>query len=43
VSDQHSRLWVEIVDDGVGATLEPGSGLPGLVDRIEGLGADSAC
>lgn len=39
VSGQNSRLSVEIVDDGVGgATLESGSGLRGLVDRIEGLG-----
>jgi signal transduction histidine kinase len=39
VSDHNSRLSVEIVDDGVGgATLESGSGVRGLVDRIEGLG-----
>ena len=39
VSDQNSRLSVEIVDDGVGgATLESGTGLRGLLDRIEGLG-----
>ena len=39
VRRQPGRLVVEVADDGVGgATLASGSGLRGLVDRIEGLG-----
>jgi signal transduction histidine kinase len=39
VRRQPGRLSVEVIDNGVGgATLASGSGLRGLVDRIEGLG-----
>jgi signal transduction histidine kinase len=35
----HDRLRLTVCDDGHGgATLHPGHGLAGLVDRVEGLG-----
>ena len=38
------RLWVEVVDDGVGgASLHGGSGLRGLADRVETLGGSFEC
>jgi signal transduction histidine kinase len=39
VERRRGRLFAEVADDGAGgATLESGSGLRGLVDRIEALG-----
>jgi signal transduction histidine kinase len=39
VAKTHSRLLVEVVDDGVGgADTEAGSGIRGLADRVEALG-----
>jgi signal transduction histidine kinase len=39
VSTDGSRTRLEIADDGIGgAAPEGGSGLHGLVDRVEGLG-----
>ncbi len=35
------RLDIEVVDDGVGgAAIRPGSGLEGLIDRVEALGGE---
>ncbi len=39
VARGNGRIWVEVVDDGVGgADTEDGSGLRGLADRVEALG-----
>jgi signal transduction histidine kinase len=36
VSDESGRLVVSVTDDGAGqATLEPGGGLAGLVERVQ--------
>lgn len=42
---QDMMLVVEVVDDGVGgaALTTGGSGLPGLIDRVEALGGEFVC
>jgi signal transduction histidine kinase len=48
VGVRHSRdmmLMVEVVDDGIGGAIltSRGSGLPGLIDRVEALGGEFVC